>query len=134
MDNVNYRVGRYVFFALLTSAGMWNATTAFLPSSFALYTTVLAFSYSLQVPSLERTRRTLLATVLFAAGGIVGWPFSLALAIPFVLEELFVYGVDRVAPGTVTKWFISRLQRLVIAGLCAATIFVRHGSLLYYWL
>jgi alpha-1,2-mannosyltransferase len=35
--------GRLVFCMLLTSAGLFISTTAFLPSSFALYMTMLSF-------------------------------------------------------------------------------------------
>ncbi|KAG5342034.1 hypothetical protein C0989_005714 [Termitomyces sp. Mn162] len=97
-DKINERVGRYLFFMLLFSAGMWNASAAFLPSSFAMYMSMFAFSFALDRPSYGNSRRTLLATVSFATGAVVGWPFALALAIPFVLEELFLFGADRVTP------------------------------------
>ncbi|TFK77397.1 glycosyltransferase family 22 protein [Pluteus cervinus] len=115
-EKVNERVGRYLFFMLLFSAGMWNASTAFLPSSFAMYCTTLAYSYAITPSSSSDTRRTLMATLSFAIGAIVGWPFALALAIPFVIEELFVYGADRVPTGTQLSWFIGRWKRLISAG------------------
>ena len=98
---------------------------AFLPSSFTLYTNTLAFAYALAPPSSEDSRRTLVATLLFASGAIVGWPFALAIAIPFVLEELLVRGIDRVQSGKAQAWFVARVTRLVGAGLCASLIFVR---------
>ncbi|KLO13752.1 asparagine-linked glycosylation 9 protein isoform a [Schizopora paradoxa] len=124
MEHVNYRVGRYLFFILLFSAGMWNSATAFLPSTFAMFTTTLAFSFSLRPPSASDWRRTLSATLLFATGAIVGWPFSLALALPFVLEELLMAGLDKVDAQERTAWFIARFLRLVTAGLCAALILI----------
>ncbi|KAL5535984.1 ALG9 [Sanghuangporus sanghuang] len=124
METINFRVSRYMFFALLFSAGMWNASTAFLSSTFAMFTNTLAFSYALHPPSTENSRRTLCATLLFATGAIVGWPFSLALAIPFVLEELFIYGMDRVAPGKWRAWFFARVVRLFTAGAFAALLFI----------
>lgn len=65
-----------------------------------------------------------MATFIFATGGIVGWPFSLALAIPFVFEELFVFGSDRVAPEVQQSWMLKRWKRLIGAGLAASLIFV----------
>lgn len=90
-----------------------------------MYTNTLAFSYALEPPSVPNNRRTLIATLLFATGGIVGWPFSLALAIPYVLEELFVRGADIVTPNEETVWMLTRLRRLVVSGALAALLFVR---------
>ncbi|KAG6837656.1 hypothetical protein H0H93_004932 [Arthromyces matolae] len=123
-DKINERVGRYLFFMLLFSAGMWNASTAFLPSSFAMYMTMFAFSFAMDRPNHSNPRRTLLATVFFAIGGIFGWPFALALAIPFVFEELFVFGADRVTPEVYHSWLLKRWTRLFSAGLCALLLFI----------
>ncbi|KAJ6502660.1 glycosyltransferase family 22 protein [Mycena vulgaris] len=123
-EKINERVGRYLFFMLLFSAGMWNASAALLPSSFAMYMTTFAFSYALAPSSAQNNRRTLAATLLFATGAIVGWPFALALSIPFVFEELFIFSADRVAPEIRFHWMFNRWQRLFKAGLAASLIFV----------
>lgn len=89
-----------------------------------MYANLLAFSYAIHLPNKFDTRRTVLATFYFAMGAIVGWPFSLLVSVPFVLEELFVYGSDRV-PSTVRGvWQYSRVKRLIISGLTAASLFV----------
>lgn len=124
VEKVNERVGRYLFFMLLFSAGMWNAAPALLPSSFAMYATTIAFTYSLEPSSIKNKRRTLFATMLFATGAIVGWPFALALSLPFVFEELFIFGGDLVEPSSRRSWMMSRWKRLFIAGLVSALIFV----------
>ncbi|KAF5385061.1 hypothetical protein D9615_001258 [Tricholomella constricta] len=123
-EKINERVGRYLFFMLLVSAGMWNASAAFLPSSFAMYMNMFAFSYALDRPSAGNPRRTLLATLSFATGAIVGWPFALALAIPFVIEELFIFGADLVSPEVYNSWIFKRWKRIFTAGLAAAFIFI----------
>lgn len=89
-----------------------------------MYTTMLAFSYALDPPSNQKSLRTLAATVIFASGGIVGWPFALALSIPFILEEIFVYGGDRVPPELRISWTLGRIKRLIGAGVVASLIFV----------
>ncbi|KAF8846076.1 glycosyltransferase family 22 protein [Paxillus ammoniavirescens] len=124
LGTINERVGRYLFFMLLFNAGMWNATAAFLPSSFAMYTTTLAFAFSLEPPSTKSSARTLWVTLLFATGAIVGWPFALALSLPFVFEELFVLGADRVDPTVRSNWMVARWRRLIAAALVAALIFI----------
>ncbi|KAF7436487.1 mannosyltransferase [Pleurotus ostreatus] len=123
-EKINEHVGRYLFFMLLTSAGMWNSSAAFLPSSFTMCTTMMAFSYALDPPSNAKAKRTLLATVCFTIGAVVGWPFALALAIPFVFEEIFVFGGDRVPPAIRTTWSLGRLRRFVGAVITAAMIFI----------
>lgn len=98
---------------------------AFLPSSFAMYTTALACTYAFESTSSNNSRRTLISTLLFAVGGIVGWPFALALAIPFIFEELFVSGTDIVMPHMRIQWLLRRFRRLLVAGLTSSLIFVR---------
>ncbi|KAI0673573.1 glycosyltransferase family 22 protein [Trametes maxima] len=124
VDRVNYRVGRYVFFLLLFNAGMWTASTAFLPSSFAMYANTLAFAYALEPPSSDNLRRTLFATLAFATGAVVGWPFSLAVAIPFVLEALLVDGTDKVTPETRSSWLVGRWKQVLTSAGVAALLFV----------
>ncbi|KAJ7040287.1 glycosyltransferase family 22 protein [Mycena alexandri] len=123
-EKINERVGRYLFFMLLFSAGMWNASAALLPSSFAMYMSTFAFSYALAPSSAQSNRRTLAATLLFATGAIVGWPFALALSVPFVFEELFIFSADRVAPEIRMTWMLNRWKRLFSAGLTASLIFI----------
>ncbi|EMD41849.1 glycosyltransferase family 22 protein [Gelatoporia subvermispora B] len=117
VERINYRVGRYLLFMLLFNAGMWTASTAFLPSTFTMYANTLAFSYTLEPASNQNLRRTLFATMAFAAGAIVGWPFSLAVALPFVFEELFLYGADRVSSQAKMSWISARWKRFLT---CAA--------------
>lgn len=97
---------------------------AFLPSSFAMYFVTLAFAFAVEPPSVANPQRTLRATMLFATSAIVGWPFALALAIPFVFEELFMFSGDIVSSQDRMKWQIGRWLRLGKAGLAAALIFV----------
>ncbi|KAK2461410.1 hypothetical protein APHAL10511_005873 [Amanita phalloides] len=121
-QKINERVGRYLFFMLLCSAGMWNASTAFLPSSFAMYAVTLASAFAFAPSSMTNNRRTLAATLFFATGGIVGWPFALALSLPFIYEELFLFSGDRVLPEQKASWMLARWRRLFISGLLASVI------------
>ena len=89
-----------------------------------MYANLLAFSHAIRLPSKFDTRRTVLATFFFATGAIVGWPFSLLVSVPFVLEELFVYGSDRIPSIVRSVWLHSRVKRLIFSGLIAASLFV----------
>lgn len=129
VDKVNYRAGRYLFFFLLFGAGMWNASVAFLPSSFAMYFNTVAFAVSMEPTTSRNKRRTMLATLAYAAGALVGWPFSIAVAVPFVFEELFLYGGDTVSPQARFGWQVARWGRLIVCGLVAALLLVRTSAL-----
>ncbi|PIL31538.1 hypothetical protein GSI_06240 [Ganoderma sinense ZZ0214-1] len=124
VEHINYRAGRYVFFTLLFNAGMWIASTSFLPSSFAMYANTLGFAYAIRRSTNEDMRRTLFATLSFAAGAIVGWPFALAVPIPFVFEELFLAGGDRVTPEIRGSWLFARWRRMATCGAIASLLFV----------
>ena len=90
-----------------------------------MYACTLAFTFALDPPNVDNNRRTLLVTLMYATGAIIGWPFALALAIPFVIEELFIHREDRTIPGARGSWILSRWKRLFSAGLAASLIFVR---------
>jgi alpha-1,2-mannosyltransferase len=142
LEKVNWRVARYMFFMMVTSCGMWNAsvgasnlkftlpdvqrvyTLAFLPSSFAMYFVTLAFAFNMEPPSSRNPRRTLLVTASFATAAIVGWPVALALSIPFVMEELFFYAGDIVPAADRSKWMVNRWMRFGRSVAVAALIFV----------
>lgn len=95
---------------------------ALLPSSFAMYTTMLALSHTFIPPSNKDSQRTLAAVMYFTLGAILGWPFALAIAIPFVVEELFVFGADQVAAKERLEWQFNRGIRLLLCGAVAAII------------
>ncbi|KAF5323404.1 hypothetical protein D9611_005628 [Ephemerocybe angulata] len=124
VEHVNQRVGRYLFFMLVFSAGMWNSSAAFLPSSFAMYAVTLASSFAMRPSNRVGSRRTLAATLLFATGAIVGWPFAIVLSLPFVFEELFIFSGDTVIPSEKKSWMTARWKRMTLAVFAAALIFV----------
>lgn len=97
---------------------------AFLPSTFAMYFVALAMSFAVKPPSKPDTRRTVATVLFFATGAVVGWPFSLLLAVPYVWEELFVAGGDRVKSGAYVSLLSYRWPRLFAAGIVATLVFV----------
>ena len=92
------RISNYAAVFLLLSPGMYISSAAFLPSTFAMITSMLAYTYIIQNikihSSSQFTWKDAWWTVFqvpvfwFAVGGIVGWPFSAAIGIPFVLQEI----------------------------------------------
>jgi alpha-1,2-mannosyltransferase len=66
---------------------MFHASVAYLPSSFSMYTAMLGAAAFMNWRGGLKTAEGIM---WFGIGGIVGWPFSTALIIPFVAEDLFL--------------------------------------------
>ncbi|CAG8576594.1 11353_t:CDS:2 [Acaulospora morrowiae] len=88
VSNLGPRVGRYLIVTMLFSAGMWNASTAFLPSTFAMYTTMIAFFYALRPVSTASRSRIYKTIFWIGIGSLLAWPFCAEVGIPAALEEL----------------------------------------------
>ncbi|KAH9944005.1 glycosyltransferase family 22 protein [Epithele typhae] len=106
VEHVNYRVGRYLFFVMMFSSGMWIASTA---------------------AERDNKRRTMFATLSFAAGAIVGWPFAAVLGVPFVFEELFLAGADKVTPEKYGSWLAERWERMLECFVAGTALVVSPG-------
>ncbi|KAM6312516.1 alpha-1,2-mannosyltransferase ALG9 isoform 3-T3 [Podargus strigoides] len=68
---------------LVLSTGMFCSSAAFLPSSFCMYTTVIAMTGWYM-------DKTSVAVLGVAAGALVGWPFSAALGLPIAFDLLIL--------------------------------------------
>lgn len=130
---VNPQTGWYLFLFLATNAGLWSASVALLPSTFTFYTTTIALSFSIDPPAtltfplapdlpLSSSGRTLRATAAFALGALLGWPFALVLAIPFVLEEMSVAGANTISWARCRSLVQARAIALFRAGLYSSLI------------
>jgi alpha-1,2-mannosyltransferase len=101
-EHINVRAARYALLMLLFSAGMFASATALLPSTFSMYATTLASAYTLRpavegadlfvinhsLPAASIRDRAQKATIIFACGALVAWPFALVISLPFVFEQL----------------------------------------------
>lgn len=97
--------------AMIFSPGVFHASAAYLPSSFAMYTTMLGMAAFMDWRGGLKTTN---AIFWFAVGGILGWPFSIALSAPFLLEEVIlatISGKDAILDAVI------RFARGAIAGL-----------------
>jgi alpha-1,2-mannosyltransferase len=120
---INTRVA--IFFLMITvmSPGMYHASVAYLPSTFAMYTTMLGIATFMDWQGGIKTARGIF---YIALGSLLGWPFAAALVFPFVAEEIVlavvsgeVYaGVRRLLNGAVRAALI--LVRLVTESLVQA--------------
>lgn len=92
---------------------MFHAATAFLPSTFAMHTTMLGAAAFIDQ---RRGFRTAEGVFWFALGGLLGWPFSMAMCIPHVAEELFM---------AVLSWgVVPTVSRLVKGGIASLLLLV----------
>lgn len=82
--SLNVRVGIFFVLALATSPGNFHASTAFLPSSFAMYMSMLGAAAFMNWRGGLKTSQGMF---WFAVGGLIGWPFAAALCAPFLVEE-----------------------------------------------
>ncbi|KAK4153008.1 Alg9-like mannosyltransferase family-domain-containing protein [Chaetomidium leptoderma] len=83
---LNPRVGLFFIVALVFSPGNFHASTAYLPSSFAMYMAMVGTACFMNWRGGLKTSQGMF---WFALGGVLGWPFAIALCAPFVFEEIF---------------------------------------------
>lgn len=116
---LNPRIGAFFILALVFSPGNFHASTAYLPSSFAMYMVMLG---TVALMNWRGGLKTSMGMFWFAVGGVLGWPFAAALCAPFILEE----GVLALL-GDKERFFEAfiRVARGVVAGL----VLVVHSSL-----
>jgi len=83
--------------AMVFSPGMYHASIAYLPSSFAMYTTMLGYSAFMDWKDGMKTAQGIF---WFAVGSLLGWPFAGAIVLPFVLEEVLLAALmGEIFPG-----------------------------------
>ncbi|KAF9958372.1 mannosyltransferase [Mortierella alpina] len=91
----------------------------FLPSTFAMYTTMLFFSQMLQCPHRQSGKRTFWAIFWVGLGALLGWPFSAAVGLPFAIEELLIHSRSQSRKKTVRfrDWRRMRFLRLLTSSV-----------------
>ncbi|KAI1497252.1 Alg9-like mannosyltransferase [Biscogniauxia marginata] len=111
---LNSRIGLFFLMATVMSPGNFHASTAYLPSSFAMYMSLLGAAAFM---NWRGGLRTSWGIWWFAVGGILGWPFASALCAPFMVEEgIFAVLGDR-------EQFYQAVFR-VVRGVTAAILLV----------
>lgn len=77
-------IGSLFVIIMAFSPGIFHAATAMLPSSFAMYTSMLGMAAFTS----QKNKTNIAGGIMwFAVGAIVGWPFSGVLVGPFLLWE-----------------------------------------------
>ena len=89
-----------------------------------MYTTMLFFSQMLQPPRPHSGKRTFWAIFWVGLGGLLGWPFSAAVGLPFALEELLIHSRNQSKKKTVRfrDWRRIRFLRLVVYAIAVLAL------------
>ena len=81
---LNPRIGIMFATVMATSPGMLHASVAYLPSSFSMYMTMMGTAAFMDWRGGLKTSQGIM---WFGIGALIGWPFSAALIVPFMIEE-----------------------------------------------
>lgn len=90
---LNPRIAVFYLGIVVSGAGFFSASTALLPSTFAMYTSTLALTAFMDWHGGVKTNAGIM---YFGIGALLGWPFAGALIVPFAMEDwiLAVIGFD----------------------------------------
>ncbi|PPJ50008.1 hypothetical protein CBER1_04758 [Cercospora berteroae] len=146
---LNPRIAIYYLGITLTSPGLYHASIAFLPSSFAMYFVMLGTAAFMDWRGGLRTAQGIW---MIGIGACLGWPFAAAVALPFLAEELLLaslsdlYGINelfwRVVDGAIRTlialglilcidWFFYKKWVLVPLNIVLYNVFSSKGPELY---
>ncbi|OAL45013.1 hypothetical protein IQ07DRAFT_624912 [Pyrenochaeta sp. DS3sAY3a] len=132
----NPRVAIFFMIAMIISPGMYHAAPAYLPSTFAMYTTMLGFSAFMDWSGAIRTAE---AITWFSIGAILGWPFAGALVLPFLAEEVIMAwltgktfeGFSRLLQGAVRSLVVLAIQTGIDSAFYKKLVCVPLNIVLY---
>lgn len=110
---LNIRVAWLFLLVCVSSTGFFHASVAYLPSSFAMYTTMLGMAAFMDHDKNEYAA-TAEGIFGFSIGGILGWPFAYALAVPYVVERLISMLFARQYRAMLVSLFNGALSSFVV--------------------
>ena len=108
---MNPRIAMFFLLIMVSSSGMFHASVAFLPSSFAMYTAMMGAAAFM---SLQDGLKTTEGIMWFGIGATIGWPFSAALILPFSLDELMYLKQTADIKGVASRILGGTLRLLAI--------------------
>ncbi len=124
---VGVRVSMLFVLVVVTSPGLFHASSAFLPSSFTMCTTMLGIASFMDAPSRKSIVRGI---VWFALGAIYGWPFSALLIVPFAVDTAIIAGVTGQTYNLLAQGFIGSSCSLILLVRKPSPLTQRAGCLL----
>lgn len=109
--NINPRVGVIYLMIVAFMPGFFYASSALLPSSFAMYTSALGLSSFMDWHGGTKTANGIM---WFGIGALLGWPFAGALVVPFALEEWLIAIVGKADIFETFRRYLDGLVRCLI--------------------
>lgn len=129
---LNPRIGIIYLLIVAFSPGFFYASTAFLPSSFAMYTSALGLTSFMDWHGGSKTATGIM---WFGIGALLGWPFAGALILPFVAEEWLIAVVGRTDLFDTLRRYLDGVVRclIVLALQVGIDTFFFHKIVLVPW-
>jgi alpha-1,2-mannosyltransferase len=109
--SINPRIAIIFLIISVTSPGMFHASTAYLPSTFAMYTTMLGTA---AFTNRKGGVRTAQGIMWFGIGATIGWPFAAALVVPFIAEEILIASITGESVQTLTRFLDGAVRSLIV--------------------
>ncbi|EXJ86677.1 alpha-1,2-mannosyltransferase [Capronia epimyces CBS 606.96] len=129
---LNPRVGVIYLMIVAVTPGFFYASSAFLPSSFAMYTSTLGLACFMDWYGGPRTAPGIM---WFGVGALLGWPFAGALVVPFVLEDWLIALVGQVDLFATFRRYLDGFVRclIVLALQISIDTFFYHKIVVVPW-
>lgn len=122
------RIAVIFLLAMVSSSGMFHASVAYLPSSFAMYTAMMGAAAFMYVKDGLKTTEGIM---WFGVGATVGWPFSAALILPFIPDELTYLKRTADIAGVASRVVGGVLRTLAIVSLQVAVDLLFYGKVVF---
>ena len=111
---LNPRIGVFYLMIVVFTPGIFYASVAFLPSSFAMLTSTLGLAAFMDWSG---GLKTAAGIMWFGIGALVGWPFAGVLIVPFVFEDWVGATINKDAWETFRRYLDGTVRCLVILAL-----------------
>jgi alpha-1,2-mannosyltransferase len=130
--SINPRVGVIYLMIVAFTPGFFYASSAFLPSSFAMYTSALGLTAFMDWHGGSKTAAGIM---WFGIGALLGWPFSGALIVPFVVEDCLIAVIGRSDLFEAVRRYLDGFVRclVVLALQVSVDTFFYHKVIVVPW-
>jgi alpha-1,2-mannosyltransferase len=128
---LNPRIAVFYLMIAVFSPGIFYASVAFLPSSFAMFTSTLGLAAFMDWTG---GLKTAAGIMWFGIGALVGWPFAGVLIVPFVLEDWVVAVISKDTWETFRRYLDGTVRCLVVLALqVGVDTFFYHKAVIVPW-
>jgi len=128
---LNPRIGVFYLTVVAFTPGFFYASTAFLPSSLAMYTSSLGLTAFMDWRGGPKTATGIM---WFGSGALIAWPFSGFLILPFVLEDWVIALYTNSAYVTFRRYLDGIVRCFIVLALqVGVDAFFYHTPVLVPW-